>query len=135
MTARRPSVPYAEREVRPVHVPGAVDVTRPTEGFYRHKLRSGGVYVGVRVWYGAPLDPVTGEELDRSWRWQAEVNGKPIDDFEQVWPGCAGDPISADDYRIYCQRERWAAQHAPASAYADPRKRIDPLSTANPLLF
>jgi hypothetical protein len=132
---RTDRTPYAERATGPVAVSGAVDVTRPTEGFYRHKLRSGGVYGGVRIWYGAPLDPVTGEELDRSWRWQAAFNGRLVDDFEQVWPVCAGDPITAEEYRTYCNRQRWAEQHAPQSAYADPRKRVDPLSTANPLAF
>lgn len=134
MTARRKSVPYAEREVRPVHVEGAVDITRPTEGYFRHKLRSGGVYGGIRIWYGAPLDPVTGEELDRSWRWQADFNGEPVE-FDQVWPVCAGDPISDDEYRRYIARHEWAKEHAPGSGYADPRKRLDPLSSDNPLPF
>lgn len=131
---RRASVPYAEREVRAVHVAGAVDVTKPVEGYFRHKLRSGGVYGGIRIWYGAPLDPVTGEELDRSWRWQAQFNGMLVE-FDQVWPVCAGDPISEAEYQTYCTRQRWAEQNAPASAYADPRKRVDLLSTANPLPF
>lgn len=131
---RTDRTPYADRAAGPVVVPGAVEIARPVEGYFRHKLRSGGVYGGVRIWYGAPLDPVTGEELDRSWRWQAQFNGVLVE-FDQVWPVCAGDPITPDEYRTHCRRQEWAAKHAPDSAYADPRKRIDPLSTATPLPF
>lgn len=131
---RTDRTPYAERATGPVEVAGAVDVTRPTEGYFRHKLRSRGVYGGVRIWYGAPLDPVTGEEMDRGWRWQAQFNGVFVE-FDDVWPVCAGSPITEAEYQTYCSRQRWAEQNAPASAYADPRKRIDPLSTANPLAF
>jgi hypothetical protein len=95
---RNEATPYADQAVRPVAVAGAVDVTRPAEGYYRFRLRSGSVFGGVRIWYGAPLDPVTGEELDRSWRWQALFNGEPID-LDRVWPTCAGDPITEDEYQ------------------------------------
>lgn len=132
---RTDHTPYANRASGPVDVSGAVDVSRPVEGYFRHKLRSGGVYVGIQIAYRPPLDPVTGEEMDRSWRWQAFANGKLIEDFDQVWPACAVDPIGADEYQTYCNRQRWAEQHAPASAYADPRKRVDPLSSNNPLPF
>lgn len=132
MNAR--SIPYGEREVRPVHVEGASSIFIPVAGHYRTKLRSGGVLVGVRLWHGAPHDPVTGEELDRSWRWQAECNGEPID-FDRVWPGCAGDPISAAEYRFYAQRQGWAREHAPESSFADPKRKRDPLSIDEPLQF
>jgi hypothetical protein len=115
-------------------VAGATDVTKPVEGYFRFKLRSGGVYGGVRIFYGPPLDPVTGEELDRSWRWQALFNDEPID-FDTVWPGCTGQPLSEAEYRTYCARQRWAREHAGQSAYADPKRRLDLLNTQNPLPF
>lgn len=110
------------------------DVSTPTAGFYRHKLRSGGIVGGVRIWFGPPHDPVTGEELDRSHRWQAEFDGQPVD-FDDVWPACAGSPISETDYRAYVARRAWAAENAPTSAFANPKRRYDPLSTNNPLPF
>lgn len=110
------------------------DADTPVAGWYRTKLRSGGVYVGVRVWHGAPLDPVTGEEMDRSHRWQAYVNGSYID-LPRVWPGCADEPISEADYRHYCRLQQWGEQHAPDSALADPTRRIDLLSPQTPLPF
>lgn len=125
---------YADHAARAVHRPGAQDVSRPVAGFYRHKLRSNGVVGAVRIWFGPPLDPVTGEELDRSHRWQAEFLGEYVE-FDDVWPNCAGDPISEADYRALVKRREWAAQHAPRSAYADPKRRYDPLSTKEPLPF
>ncbi len=112
-------------------VAGAVDVSEPVAGFYQGKLRSGGVLVGIRLWYGPPHDPVTGEEMDRSWRWQAEANGQPVD-FNAVWPACAASPIAAEQYEFYAKRQRWAEKNAPDSSFADPRKRHDPLNSLLP---
>lgn len=111
-----------------------VDVTTPVAGFYRMRLRSGGVRGGVRLYYGPPLDPVTGEELDRGWRWQAEFDGYEIE-FERVWPQCTGDPITEQEYGGYCRRRRWAEQNAPDSAYADPMRKLDLLSSDEALPF
>lgn len=109
-----------------------IDVEQPIAGYYRMKLRSGGVYGIVRIWHGPPLDPVTGEELDRSWRWQALFNGEPID-FEDAWPVCAKMTATEQDYRIAINRQAWAQKHAPKSGYADARARHDPLNA--PLTF
>lgn len=107
------------------------DVDLPVAGLYRMRLRSGGVAVGVRIWHGPPLDPVTGETMDRSWRWQAAVNGAPID-IERVWPACADDPIDQSEHDHLAGLQAWgrAAGHA---AIADPTRRLDPLSS--PILF
>lgn len=130
----RARIDYSSSSGRSARVEGGVDVTTPVAGHYRTKLRSGGVFVGVRIWHGPPLDPDTGEELDRSWRWQAHLNGEYIE-LDRVWPQCAADPITPEEYKLMCAKAEWAKQHAPASAYTDPRKRIDLLSTANPLPF
>ena len=112
----------------------AADVSEPVAGFFRHRLRSGGVWGGVRIWFGPPHDPVTGEELDRSWRWQAVFNDEPID-LDRVWPGCTGLPIAESEYQFFVSQARWARENAPQSAWADPRKRFDPLSAKEPLPF
>lgn len=108
-----------------------LDVTTPVEGYYRHRLRSGGVFGVVRIWYGPPHDPVTGEVMDRSWRWQAKFNGEPVN-FDDVWPDCAKQAVSEQDYRRAIARQKWAENSAPDSAYADPRKRYDPLTAPLP---
>lgn len=122
MNAR--AIPYGDREVRPVHVAGAASITTPVAGFYRTKLRSGGVLVGIRLWHGAPHDPVTGDELDRSWRWQAECNGELID-FDRVWPACAGDPIGAAEYEYLSSLQAWGREHSPGSPEANPHKAVN----------
>lgn len=105
----------------------------PTAGFYRMRLRSGGAFVGVRIWYGQPLDPDTREPMDRSLRFQAEINGRYAE-LDRVWPGCARDPIDEAEYRHLIKVQKWANQHAPGSGLDDPAgRRIDPLSS--PLLF
>lgn len=134
MAKRQRGLAYAEREVRPVAVEGAVAVDKPEEGYFQFRLHRGAVFSGVRIWYGPPNDPVTGEELDRSWRWQAEMNGEPID-FERVWPVCAGDPITAAQYRKFIATQAWARKNAPDSAYAERGRRHDLLSISEPLPF
>ena len=125
---------YAELGRRAQTLGAGQDVSAPEAGFFRHRLRSGAITGGVRIWFGPPIDPVTGEELDRSWRWQAEFNAQPID-FERVWPDCTGSPITEQEYRRLCARQEWAEKAAPESAYANPYRRRDPLSTQEPLPF
>ncbi|MXP24845.1 hypothetical protein GRI39_02130 [Altererythrobacter indicus] len=127
----RAALTYGERQQRKIVVEGAIDVSKPVEGFYRIKLRSNGVYVGIRLWYGPPHDPVTGEEMDRSWRWQALANGEEID-LDRVWPVCARHPITEEEYHNYERRQRWARESAPETAFADPSRRHDPLTAMLP---
>jgi hypothetical protein len=112
-----------------------VNVERPTVGFYKLKLSRGTVLRAVHLWYGPPADPVTGEELDRSWRWQAMLDDGALIDFERVWPVCAGDPITEQEFKRCVARVEWARQHAPASGYAHRGRRRDPLSLSEPLPF
>jgi hypothetical protein len=108
------------------------DADEPVTGFYRMRLRSGGVYVGVSIWHGLPLDPATGDEMDRAPCWNARINGEWAN-IETVWPRCAGDPIGAREYAHLCAQQDWGRKNIPDSAIADPTKRIDPLSS--PMLF
>lgn len=129
----RPAIDYSAPRAARVGATG-IDVRQPASGYYRFRLRGGAVRGAVRIWHGPPLDPVTGEELDRFWRWQAEFDGEAID-IDRVWPACAGEPISEREYREYVARRIWAETHAPESAFAQRGKRLDPLSSQNPLPF
>jgi hypothetical protein len=111
------------------------DVSQPVAGFFRHRLARGTVVCGVEIRFGAPLDPVTGEELDRTPRWMAFVDGEYFDDWNRIWPACTGSPITEAEYRALIARREWARQHAPESAYAEVGRRVDPLSRATPLQF
>jgi hypothetical protein len=94
-------------------------------------LRSGAAPVGIRIWFGQPYDPVTGELMDRSLRWQAEANGEPIA-LEQVWPRCAREPIDEREYRFLTERAAWARENAPTSPHANPHRPIDPMTAPPP---
>lgn len=107
-------------------------VDTPTAGFYRTQLRKGSHPVGVRIWFGPPHDPVTGEELDRSWRWQAEINGREAD-INRLWPSCASDPISEAEYRRLSNLQAWGEQHAPQGPQANPGRAVDLLNCPMPL--
>lgn len=100
------------------------DVSTPVAGFYRSKLNSRGVAVGIELRFGPPLDPITGEEMDRSWRWMAFANGRPTD-FDQVWPRCAGDPIDAQEHAYLSSLQAWGEEHAPSSPEANPHKPVN----------
>lgn len=107
------------------------DPDHPVEGFYRMRLKMGGAFVGVHVWYGPPHDPETGEEMDRSWRWQAEVNGA-ASLLERVWPKCAAEKIDQSEYQYLRSVHQWAKRHAPHSPQANPMMRINPLTAPTP---
>lgn len=130
----RPRIDYAAGGEGGAVVAG-YDATTPTAGFYKMKLRSGGHPVGVRVWFGAPLDPALlpeKVELDRGHRWQALANDRAID-LDRVWPRCGFEPIDEAEYRYLAGLQSWAEANAPDSPQANPHRRIDPLTS--PLLF
>ena len=130
----RSATPYAERSA-PARVFAGFDTETPVTGFYRMRFGADTVAIGVRIWFGPPLDPVTGEEMDRGWRWQAQGDDGVLIDIERVWPACARSPISEADFRMRQGRRRWAQQAAPDSAYAERGRKYDPLSSHNPLPF
>lgn len=130
----RDATPYGDRREVPEHLLGQgirIDAD-PIPGFYRMRLRSGGVPVGIKIWFGPPHDPVTGEELDRSLRWQAHCNGEYID-IDRVWPKCAAETITEIDYNRHCVKQQWARENVPDHALAKPTKEVDYLKS--PLLF
>lgn len=134
MTIRRKGRAYGERRAWTAPVGYGLDVTQPIAGYYRMRLRSGSIKAAIRIWYGPPLDPVTGEVLDRSYRWQAMANGEYVD-LDRVWPACATDPITLPDYDFMLKRREWAQEHAPDSAYAVVGKKYDPLDPNEVLPF
>jgi hypothetical protein len=126
----RAALDYRERRAS-AHAVGGYEAETPTAGYYRMKLVSGGHPVGVWIFYGPPRDPVTGQDLDRSWRWQARVNGEDVD-LSRVWPQCGREPITQVEHDYLASLQAWAAEHAPSSPAADPRRKIDLLSSPMP---
>lgn len=102
----------------------------PRAGFYRHR-RIGRVDRPVRIWFGPPLDPETGEEMDRSPRWQIMLTGAVLefDRWNLVWPSCQSDPIPQAEYDYLLAR---AATSDPTDPFGSDTGRIDPLQAALP---
>ncbi len=101
----------------------------PTAGFYKVRLTRNGPFVPVKIWHGPPLDPVTGEEMDRSWRWQALRNGEEID-IDFVWPWAGRNPISEAEYKRLAATMAWARK-VPSAPENQPHEPINKL-TATP---
>lgn len=105
-----------------------LDPDVPTPGCYRITQRRGAPTSAVRIWLGHPFDPDTGEEMtDRGYRWQASVNGQRVP-LEQVWPGCARNPITAEEHDRIVERNRTLDEDSP---FYDPRRPVD-LASAPP---
>jgi hypothetical protein len=99
-------------------------VDTPTAGHYKMRMVRNGPFVPVRIWFGPPHDPDTGEEMDRSHRWQAEIGGKEAA-IERTWPWCAKNPIAEADYRYMRGVQQWATEHAPHEPEAAPREAVN----------
>lgn len=126
----RAHLDYAVRRAS-AHAFAGYDPETPVAGFYRMRLRTGAVFVGIRIWHGPPHDPVTGEEMDRSHRWQATANGRPID-LSRVWPKCAAHQIDQAEHDYLAAAQAWGVEHAPDSPQANPTQRINPLTAPPP---
>lgn len=129
--APRTAIDYASAAPAAPGTFAGFDVDAPVPGYYRMRLNAAGVDVGIRIWFGPPKDPVTGEELDRSHRWQAEANGRPID-LDRVWPVCAKNPIDEAQHDYLASLQRWGAENG-HEALADPRRPLSPLHS--PMMF
>lgn len=104
------------------------DADVPVEGFYRIKLTKGAPDSAVRIWLGAGVDPETEREVEeRPLMWQASINGQRVP-LERVWPGCARDPISAEEHDRLKARNDTLDEESP---FYDARQPVD-LSTAPP---
>lgn len=101
-----------------------IDATEPEGGFYRMRLVRGGPLVGIRLWYGQPLEPWTREAMDRAHCWNAEANGKFVE-LDRVWPVCAGDPIDEREYKFLTARTAYAEKHDGYDPAATPFRRTN----------
>lgn len=107
------------------------------EGYYRWERRDR-VPVPVRIWFGPPADPVTGETLERSHRWQVTVGGKTLGDpgcpeLEDFWPRCAGNRVDQAEHDFLIATAGYAREHDAFSPFADARGRINLLNATIPI--
>jgi len=100
----------------------------PVAGCYSVRLVKGGPPVALLIWFGLPVDPLTGEEMDRAPRWNAVLNGVTPVDVGRFWPSCAANRISLSAYHHIVDLSRTMD---PSDPYFDPMKPVD-RSTAKP---
>jgi len=109
----------------------APSIATPQPGLYRVRLVKGGPWCPLRIWQGFPLDPVSREPLERGWLWRAELHEEEVDVW-QFWPYCAGQPLERTEYDYLLAMYRHATEHEPALPAANPRQRIDHMTTPPP---
>lgn len=115
------------------------------EGFFLiHRDRADRVDIPVKIWFGPPADPETGEPLERSWRWQVMIGVAMLEDepmhvggiwfrqFSDLWPACAKHRIDEAEYTYRIARHDWASDHSPMDPHGEIGGRIDPMTCALP---
>lgn len=107
-----------------------VDADVPEAGFYRMRLRRGGMLVGVRIFYGQTKDPESGEPIER-WAWQAEINGEPTE-IPRVWPMCSHERVDQAEYEYLVSLQDWGRRHDPDGFHANPTRKVDLLRAPLP---
>ena len=109
--------------------PPLVDDLQP--GTYKLRLVKGGPFVAAELCYGPPCDPITGEELDRSWRWSVLLNGEsytpddPRLSDDMVWRVAASRMTTRADHNHMVRVARWCGGSAPGLPEANPRRSVD----------
>lgn len=98
-------------------------VDTPVPGWYRRRLIKGGPWVGCVIFYACPMDPESGEPMDRSRYLLCQVNGEWRDPLE-TWTWCAGSPISEAEYRFLMADAAHAMEFRPTAPRANPRAKI-----------
>jgi hypothetical protein len=114
------------------------------EGYYLiQRRRARRVDVPVRIWFGAPIDPDTGDEMDRSHRWQIEIAGVLFDQpltfggitisaVTEFWPAIVREQIDEADYRFRIARAEWAQEFDPEDALGSPGGKINAMTARLP---
>jgi len=95
----------------------------PPPGHYQIRLVKRGPFVPVRIWIeDGDRDEFGNLESDQIIK--AAADGVEVDVWS-VWPYCAGETITASEYRFMRSRTEWDKRHAPDAPAANPRRPID----------
>ncbi len=99
---------------------------QPVPGFYSVRLRRGAAPCVAEIRWEQPLDPVTGETLDRSYRYTVRINGVFFYDDATLWKvHDYGRPISRVVHDNHIDRARWALRYDPENPICNPLRRAD----------
>lgn len=99
-------------------------IDRPQPGFYKTRLVRGGPWVAGRIYEIPPLDPDTGELLDRPVMLAGEIGGAEVQ-IDEAWLKLMGNPIGEAEYRYLSSVAQWAGAYDPNSPEANPRSAVD----------
>lgn len=113
--------------------------------YYAITSVKGGPKRALAVWHGVPTDPDTGADLDRAPRWQATLDGQPVEDLDRVAinydhynPALGitinGKEIDQQEHDYIVKLRAWAVTYAPGLPEAKPRQKID-VSKMPPIAF
>ena len=105
----------------------------PQPGYFRLRLRRGGVASVAVITHNLPRDPATGETLtERSRLWEVFIDGLPIGrpspnpqtaGVFSVWG--LGTQISKTEHDEHVKRAAWMREHRPDMPESDPMRRVD----------
>ena len=107
-------------------------IDQPRPGYFKMRIVKGGPFVGAEIRHGPSRDPETGEELERSWLWEALIDGKharpPACDpmnagVFRIWESAT--EISEHEYRFMISDAEWCKQHAPEEPKSKPNAEIN----------
>ncbi len=121
-------------------------------GWYETKLVKGGPLVGARIAFMPPDDPITGEPMDRSYRYRLWIGGREIIDdgqptqrdpetnkivrvgfLDRLWNiALTGNPVEEHRYHHLVAVHEWEVEHRPDLPAASPRAAVE-LSRIKPL--
>lgn len=102
----------------------------PQCGWFKRRMVRGGVFVPARIWLYSPID-IGSQELVDDEVLLCEVDGQRADAVEQ-WSYLCGHPISEAEFAYLTALRQHAQIHEPDLPHADPRKRVDWLTSPIP---
>ncbi len=94
-------------------------VDAPVPGLYRARRSARHPWRPVAIFTPCPMDPHTGEPLDRPRILSALIGGKVVDPW-RIWTYAAGKPITAEEYSYLM-----TLSQMPGQPEATPEQRID----------
>lgn len=92
-------------------------------GYYKLRKTKGGVWVAAELIWGPPEDPITGEALDRSWRWWVKVNGR-YDPKMNLYRVTNSPRITKAKHDSMVEVHNWAVENARALPEANPHRPV-----------
>ena len=107
--------------------------TTKNPAYFAVRLCKGGPRIALKIYYGPPSDPLTGEPLDRSPRWQVWLSGELQENHADFIvhfqpdgsPVVVGEEISAEEHEYLLQLRSYAVEYDATMPESDPKKPVN----------